>query len=87
MRQLRHQLGRVLSAISATRPGRLTTATWHFARLPKWLLIVFAACLVIPGPLDELAFCLVVLALVLWQLRTQTGRSAYAAAMRVAWAG
>jgi hypothetical protein len=26
------------------------------AALPVWMLAVFAACLVIPGPFDELAF-------------------------------
>jgi hypothetical protein len=31
--------------------------------LPGWLLPVFAACLVIPGPLDELALVLAVLVL------------------------
>ena len=34
------------------------------AAMPSWLLAVFGACLVIPGPFDELAALLAVLVLV-----------------------
>lgn len=71
---------------TAARRARRTAVTlWRFARLPKWLAAVFAACLVIPGPLDEAALVLVVGGVIAWQLRTRANRVRFSRYMRVAW--
>ena len=70
---------------AARRVRRVAVALWRFARLPKWLAVVFGACLVIPGPLDEMAMILVIGFVVAWQLRTRANRARFARYMRVAW--
>ena len=68
----------------AGRSWRVACAVWRFAkaRCPKWLLPVLAACLLIPGPLDEVA----VLAVVAWPvLRSREARGELAAAVSEAW--
>jgi hypothetical protein len=79
----------ILAAVkTGTRRARRTAvAVWRFARLPKWLAVTFAACLAIPGPLDELGLALVVGGIVGWQLRTRRNRSRFGRYMRVAWHG
>ena len=67
------------------RVRRVAVALWRFARLPKWLAAVFGACLVIPGPLDEMALVLVLGAVLAWQLRTRASRARFRRYMRVAW--
>lgn len=39
----------------------LTARIWHTLKaiMPRWLMIAFTVCLVIPGPFDELALLLV----------------------------
>jgi hypothetical protein len=44
--------------VPGRRVKRCCVALWRFARLPKWLAVLFAACLAIPGPLDEMAVAL-----------------------------
>ena len=46
-----------IARTTATRTRQVTASIWRYAKahLPKWLLGVLAACLVIPGPLDEIA--------------------------------
>jgi len=70
---------------AARRVRRLSCAVWRFARLPRWLAVAFAACLVIPGPLDEMALALVVGFVIAWQLRTRPNRVRFRRYMRVAW--
>ena len=68
----------------AARSWRVTKAVWGFARshCPKWMLPVLAACLLIPGPLDEL----LVLAVVAYPvLRSAEARRELAAAVSEAW--
>lgn len=60
----------MIAARKATRAMR--------AALPAWLLAVFAACLVIPGPFDELAMIVVTGALCALQpVRFARARSAW----------
>ena len=48
------------------------------AMLPPWMLAVFAVCLVIPGPFDELAIVLTALVLGIAQpIRLRRARSAW----------
>ena len=68
----------------AARSWRVTKAVWGFARsrCPKWMLPVLAACLFIPGPLDEV----LVLAVVAYPvLRSAEARRELAAAVSEAW--
>ncbi len=69
---------------AARRLWRVTVALAQFARrhVPKRLLPVFAACLLIPGPLDELAVLAVVAFIV---LRDAGKRAELAAVVRTAW--
>ena len=67
------------------RIRRLMVALWRFAKLPKWLAAVFAACLAIPGPLDEMALTLVIGVVIAWQLRTPRNRVRFGRYMRTAW--
>jgi hypothetical protein len=67
------------------RVRRLAVALWRFARLPKWLAVVFGACLAIPGPLDEMALVLVIGGVIAWQLRTRANRRRFCRYMRTAW--
>jgi hypothetical protein len=71
--------------VLARRVKRLSVALWRFAKLPRWLAVTFAACVVIPGPFDEMAVALVVGVLLAWQLRTRANRARFARYMRVAW--
>ncbi len=66
------------------RPVRVAGAVWRFAKahMPKWLLPVLGVCLLIPGPLDELAVLAVVLVPV---LRSGAARAELAASVREAW--
>ena len=52
------------------------------AALPGWLVIAFGACLVIPGPFDELAAVLACLVLCAVHRRGHGGRRARGAAVR-----
>jgi hypothetical protein len=72
--------------VRVSRPVRVAGAVWRFAKghVPKWLLPVLAACLVIPGPLDELAVLAVVLVPV---LRSRQARAELAVSVREAWRG
>lgn len=70
---------------TARRAKRLSVALWRFARLPRWLAVAFAACLVIPGPLDEMALALVIGVVIGWQLRTRRNRVRFGRYLRVAW--
>jgi hypothetical protein len=67
------------------RVRRAAAALWRFARLPRWLAAVFAACLVIPGPLDEMALVLAIGGVIGWQLRTRANRTRFRRYMHVAW--
>lgn len=77
--------GRSAVKTGARRARRTAVAVWRFARLPKWLAVTFAACLAIPGPLDEMAVVLVVGVVIAWQLRTRRSRARFGRYMRVAW--
>lgn len=71
---------------TAARRARRTAVTlWRFARLPRWLAVAFAACLVIPGPFDEVVMTLVIGGVIAWQLRTRANRVRFSRYMRVAW--
>ena len=69
---------------AAARSWRVAMAVWRFAKAhcPKWLLPVLAACLLIPGPLDEVTVLVVVLVPV---LRSREARSELGAAVSEAW--
>ncbi len=73
-----------IARTTATRTRRVTASIWRYAKahLPKWLLGVLAACLVIPGPLDEIAVLLVLAAII---LRSRRNRLVFARYMRTAW--
>lgn len=48
------------------------------AMMPSWMLVVFAVCLVIPGPFDEIAMLLTALFLGIVQpIRFRRARSAW----------
>lgn len=69
---------------AALRCWRVLAAVWRFAKAhcPRWALPVLAACLLIPGPLDEL----LVLAVVAYPvLRSSQARGELAAMVREAW--
>ena len=70
----------------AARSWRVMLAVWRFAkaRVPRWLLPVFAVALLIPGPLDEIAVLMVVLVPV---LRSRVARRELADSVRGAWQG
>jgi hypothetical protein len=69
---------------SVRRVWRVTRALWRFARAhtPKWLGPVLAVCLLVPGPLDELAVLAVVLVPV---LRSRQARGELGASVKAAW--
>lgn len=67
------------------RARRLAVALWRFARLPRWLAVVLAAALAIPGPVDDVAVMLVIGFVIAWQLRTRRNRARFARYMRAAW--
>jgi hypothetical protein len=60
-------------------------AVWRFAKLPKWLAVLFGVCLAIPGPLDEAAVALVIGLVIAWQLRTRRNRIRFRRYVRIAW--
>ena len=70
----------------ARRCGRVALVLWKFAKsvTPKWLLPVLAACLAIPGPLDELLVIALVLVPV---LRKREARAELGRQVRAAWNG
>lgn len=45
----------------------LSARVWHVMKavMPRWLIIAFGACLVIPGPFDEMAALLTALVFVI----------------------
>ena len=67
------------------RVRRVAVALWRFSKLPKWLAALFALCLAIPGPLDEMALALVLGLVITWQLRTRRNRVRFGRYMRTAW--
>lgn len=70
-------------------PFRVLLAVGRFAhsRTPKWLLKTLAVCLVIPGPLDEVAAVAALLVIVAASLARKSGRTELASAVSVAWNG
>ena len=71
---------------AARRTLRVIAAVWRFARShsPNWALPVLAACLFIPGPLDEL----LVLGIAAWPvLRSREARHEFGMAVSEAWNG
>lgn len=73
-------------ARTAARLLRAARAVLAFTvrHAPKWLLPVLAACLLIPGPLDEL---LVIAAILVPVLRSAGNRRELAAMVSAAWEG
>jgi hypothetical protein len=71
---------------TATRAMRTARAVLAFTvkHSPRWLLPVLAACLLIPGPLDEL---LVLAAVLVPVLRSAEARRELSGSVRTAWRG
>ena len=74
------------TAALGCRCGRVALVLWRFAKsvTPKWLLPVLAACLAIPGPVDELLVIALVLVPV---LRKREARAELGRQVRAAWNG
>ena len=68
---------------------RVAVALWRFAEAhsPRWLRRLLAVCLLIPGCLDEIIAGAVLLALVVWALRSADARRELGESVRKAWAG
>jgi len=68
----------------AARAGRTVLAVWRYAKrhTPRWMIPVLAACLFIPGPIDELAVLAVVLVPV---LKSREARHELGTAVSKAW--
>jgi hypothetical protein len=69
-----------------TAAGRAVLAAVKFGKtvIPRWMLPIFAACLIIPGPLDEAALAVAVVAII---AVSGPKRRAFAGAVREAWRG
>lgn len=68
------------------RTRRVAIATLRFGKsyMPKWALAVFGACLLVPGPADEMVVLPILVAIT---LRTKRNRSIYRRYLNVAWNG
>ena len=71
------------SAVRLLRAARAVLA-FTVRHAPKWLLPVLAACLLIPGPLDEL---LVLAAILVPVLRSADARRELTTSVAAAWRG